>query len=81
MKFRGQANMVVPLIGLVVFVLIAMTLAPIVGDSTGGLLNGTAAGLGQNMTAGGRAMIPLIPLMYIVIIIVSILGFMSFKSE
>ena len=82
MNRKGQMNVIIPLIGMVIFIIIAMALAPLVADTAnGGLANGTAAGLGQNLTAAGRGLLPIIPLTYIVIIIVAILGFMSAKND
>ena len=72
---RGQMNMIIGLIGLVIFVIIALNLAPTVANQS----ENTA--LNANVTTAGAALTRLTPLLYIVIIIVAILGFMSMRQQ
>lgn len=72
---RGQMNLIVGLIGLVIFVIIALNLAPTVANQS------ELTALNGNITAAGSSLARLTPLLYVVIIIVAILGFMSFRRE
>jgi len=72
---RGQMNMIIGLIGLVIFVIIALNLAPTVANQS------EFTALNANVTTAGAALTRLTPLLYIVIIIVAILGFMSMRQQ
>ena len=72
---RGQMNMIVGLIGLVIFVIIALNLAPTVANQS------EFTALNPNTTAAGSSLARLTPLLYLVVIVVAILGFMSFKRD
>ena len=72
---RGQMNMIIGLIGLVIFVIIALNLAPTVANQS------EFTALNANVTTAGSALTRLTPLLYIVIIIVAILGFMSMRQQ
>jgi hypothetical protein len=68
---RGQTNLIVGLIGLVIFVLIALNLTPTVATQT------ATAAANTNLTAAGISLVNLAPLLFVVIIITAILGYVT----
>jgi hypothetical protein len=67
-------GMIIGLIGIVIFVVIALSLAPTVANQT------VAASGNANMTAAGTSLLNLTPLLYAVIIVVAILGALALRG-
>lgn len=80
MKLRGQAGMIIPLLFLVVFVLLALQLAPVIANAgqsaeLGGT-NGTP-GVAHNVSPAAAGMLDLLPMLYVVIIVIFVVAAMG----
>jgi hypothetical protein len=79
---RGQTELIIGFIGLVVFILIALSLVPTISTqttTTRSIPNGASIN-NSNLSSATDAMLQLTPLLYVVVIIVAILGYVTMKS-